>query len=48
MIGLPLAKGYEIQILIYTGLLSFGALWLYLNTLKILKSHIDKALTVRN
>lgn len=44
-IGLPFAREYEIQILIYLGLFSFVTLLQYLNTLKLLKSHLDKTLT---
>ncbi len=48
IIGLPFARGYELQIFIYTGLLGFVALLSYLNALKMLKSHLDKALSVPN
>lgn len=44
-IGLPFARGYETQIFILLGLLAFVALLQYLNTLKLLKSHLDKTLT---
>lgn len=45
-IGLPFARGYDTQIFILLGLFGFAALLSYLNALKLLKSHLDKAMIV--
>ena len=46
IIGLPFAMGYETQIFIIVGLTGFASLLRYLNALKLLKSHLDEAMTV--